>query len=213
MANLSVIPVWGLFSNALAQVISQLLSVEPAGGNSGSDADGRSWVNTALACAGLMCAALVLLVALAWVPTTAAFLAYGAVYPFIPLAAGRCTSSSSGGGGSQDTAAGTNSSTGYADAGHHELQCALTGIYLGTVCLLCCLAPAVYRFQLLWADLVDVKGFPPLFYQHAREGGVVAELWTRYRKAVDKRALERVLDARLGSQLSCYARKFIAKGW
>jgi hypothetical protein len=204
------------WANVLSRsaVLTQLLqpdAVDGSGGDAGADG-GSSGVDNILALCGLVCAALVFLIAVAWVPTTAAFLVYGAIYPFIE--SGRCTSFTSASStapalldNSSSTDSGAGSSAGL------ELQCALTGIYMSTVCVLCCLAPAVYRFQSLWADLLCVKDFPPVFYTRAREYGVIAELWGRYRDAKDKRAMEKVLDARLGSQLCKYAKKFVAKGW
>jgi hypothetical protein len=203
------------WANVLSRsaVLTQLLKADAAEGDDGVD-DSNNRVNNVLALCGLVCAALVFLIAVAWVPTTAAFLVYGAIYPFIPILQGRCTTASTT---TPVLLSNSSSSSSSIDSGSGsaglELQCALTGIYMFTVCVLCCLAPAVYRFQSLWADLLCVKDFPPVFYTHAREYGVIAELWGRYRDAKDKRAVEKVLDARLGSQLCTYAKKFVAKGW
>jgi hypothetical protein len=73
----------------------------------------------------------------------------------------------------------------------------LTIVYISLLLVLVMLLPSVYRFQSTRHDIVDVKGFPGVFYDVC----VVREIHKRFVAEIDKREIERVLDYRFGRDI------------
>lgn len=101
--------------------------------------------NCCLRIAGTVSLAVAAVLGAAWVPITAGFWVYSALFPF--LNGYRCTA-----------VAGAEASEGT------ELACALTGVQGCGVLMMLALLPAVRRWQDLRMDLIGLGGFPACFY-------------------------------------------------
>ena len=128
---------------------------------------------------GLLCTAL-------WIPTFLVCTVYGGLYPIIQL----CAHLGSGDVLMQSDAL---------------LQHTLTIVYLILLAVLLCLTPYVSRFQLFRTDVVDLKRFPPVFYDPC----VVREMHRRLNNAIDKKGLERFLDEKFGMDIMRYILEYV----
>lgn len=125
---------------------------------------------------GLLCSFL-------WVFFFAGFVTYGTIFPLIELI----------------------KRTNFPLEGNVELAFYLTCVHLFLMVFLLSLSPAVYRFQSTRHDVIDIKGFPGIFYDVM----VVKEIHKRFVKEIDKREIHRVLDYRFGNDIALYIKSFI----
>jgi hypothetical protein len=116
---------------------------------------------------GLLCFA-------ALIPVFFVFVGYGAIFPILQLAQKGFDPSQAG-----------------------LLPYVLTLCYIAIIVLLACLVPAIHSFHAMRIDLVDLKGFPAVFYETA----TLRELHYRFNKAVCMQALERTINRRLGQDV------------
>jgi uncharacterized membrane protein len=116
---------------------------------------------------GLLCFA-------ALVPVFFVFVGYGAIFPILQLAQKGFDPSQTG-----------------------LLPFVLTLSYIAIIVTLVCLIPAIHSFHSMRVDLVDLKGFPSVFY----ETPTLKELHYRFNKAVCMHYLEKSINQRLGSDV------------
>ena len=89
-----------------------------------------------------------------------AFAAYGLVYPIVMLV--------------------SNPEDARFEDGENLLAAVLSYAYITCLLGMTLLSPSVFKFQILRADLVNIKDFPTLFYKHFT---VTIELKKRYEQA------------------------------
>lgn len=80
----------------------------------------------------------------------------------------------------------------------------LTVAYSCLIVLLLCMIPLVGEFQLFRTDIVDLKGFPPIFY----EVDTVRELHQRFVREVDARLFEKALDTWFGVDIALHIKSY-----
>eukprot|EP00457_Paulinella_chromatophora_P008010 gb/GEZN01008037.1/.p1 GENE.gb/GEZN01008037.1/~~gb/GEZN01008037.1/.p1 ORF type:complete len:427 (-),score=39.35 gb/GEZN01008037.1/:194-1354(-) len=112
------------------------------------------------------CLSFVSIALVGWLPVTLSFVFYGFAFPIIHLVFSLLA---------------MDSQPGYEFLLPHYLSFA----YLGVITCLLCFMPSVAKFQLVRADIVGVKGFPPAFYTPA----LLPVLEKRYRRAMVKRKM------------------------
>lgn len=123
-------------------------------------------------CIGLSFMVIGLICTILFIPSFITFAIYGFLYPILKLS--------------------------FMEGSLPLLPVILTVAYLVLLAMLGVLAPFVYRFQSLRADIVDVKGFPGIFYADV---SVIRELHLRFNRDIDAKAMEIFLDAKFGRDI------------
>eukprot|EP00603_Paraphysomonas_imperforata_P004585 CAMPEP_0114422778 /NCGR_PEP_ID=MMETSP0103-20121206/5792_1 /TAXON_ID=37642 ORGANISM="Paraphysomonas imperforata, Strain PA2" /NCGR_SAMPLE_ID=MMETSP0103 /ASSEMBLY_ACC=CAM_ASM_000201 /LENGTH=722 /DNA_ID=CAMNT_0001591387 /DNA_START=161 /DNA_END=2329 /DNA_ORIENTATION=+ len=84
----------------------------------------------------------------------------------------------------------------------------LTVAYSILIFALLCMIPLVGEFQLFRTDVVDLTGFPPIFY----EIDTIRELHRRFELEIDDRLLEKTLDTFFGMDVALVIKSFLEPG-
>jgi len=129
--------------------------------------------NCCLRVAGTLGLGLGALLGVVWIPVTACFWVFSALYPF--LNAYRCGPSAH-----PELAAGT------------DLACTLTAVQAVGILAMIGMLPSVRRWQTLRMDLIGLDGFPQCFYGDE----VLAEMVRRAHFSLEQRAVAQTSDRR-----------------
>lgn len=149
----------------------------------------------------------VISMALIWVPTTFVFAVYSLVFPLTMMR--HCAVDSSWKDTyDDDQDDDTNDGIASRSKPLFVLPCVLTSGYVMCLLLMLCLAPLVVRFQLVRADLRDIRGLPEPFYQP----GVVKHLYARYKAARGRHDITNYLSSHVGKYNSMAVLAFLDQG-